>query len=557
MQRRELLGLGINVAAAATLGPLLVAEARAADAGRYSAAFAALDAFVAQFLRDMNAPGLTLVLADETGVQRTVAYGFGELERRAPLDVAKLFHIGSISKSFVALALLQLHDEGRLDLHRPIKSYLPWLRIDAATREITTHDLLTHSAALANGVLLPADPTVRHRATAAPGTFFHYCNMGYEALGLLLAKLDGRGLGEALRARILVPLGMTATEPVITVDIAPRTTGSYQATYRDRPYPRAGALSVALPSPFVNGAGCVASTAHDMGLYAAMLLNGGRGPRGRIVSEAAFTLFSQRHIAAAEFGKDASYGYGIAIDELEGHRRLRHTGGMESFASALEADLDARVGVFASINAMQGFRPRPVAEYALRLMRACRERTALPALPPSVPALRVAAAADYAGRFDAPGGGHLEFVADGERLYLLQDGQRVPLEPGPVGDGFLVHHPDFAHFVLLFGRDHDAVVEVAWGTDWYVNGKYAGPREFSHPPEWQAYVGDYWNDGTLRVVLRCGRLWSDGIVPLEPGPDGLFWLRDEPDNPDWVRFLDVADGRAMRVQVSGADAWRI
>ena len=97
-------------------------------------------------------------------------------------------------------------------------------------------------------------------------------------------------------------------------------------------------------------------------------------------------------MAAAEFGPGASDGYGIAVDKLDGHTRLKHTGGMVSFASAIQVDLDAGVGAFASVNAMQGFRPTPVTEYALRLMRACREGSSLPALLARDPALRITAA---------------------------------------------------------------------------------------------------------------------------------------------------------------------
>jgi D-alanyl-D-alanine carboxypeptidase len=394
VNRREMLGLGINVAASVSAGVFLLSETRADAQSRYASAFTLLDRYVEQYLRDMNAPGLTLSLADASGVQRVCAYGVDDIVRRGPLSADELFHIGSITKSFLALCLLQLADEGKLDLHRPVREYLPWLRFDAATRPITAHDLLTHSAALPDGPLFPADPAFRYRATAAPGTFFHYCNMGYEALGLLLTELDGRPLAACFRARILAPLGMTATEPVITLDVLERIATSYQVTYNDRPYPRMGQLAQSPPIAVSAASGCIASTARDMGAYVTMLINRGAIPGGRIVSAAAFEQFAQPHMAAEHFGPGAFYGYGIAVDRLDGHARLRHTGGMVSFASALEVDMDAGVGVFASINAMQGYRPRPVAEYALRLMRACREGTALPDVPTANLPLRVQAAAD-------------------------------------------------------------------------------------------------------------------------------------------------------------------
>ena len=566
MQRRELLNLGIKAAAFAAAGPFAIAAAPAAEASPYAPLFPLLDRFVEQYLRQMNAPGLTLALADASGVQRVVAYGFGDLALRTPLDVERLFHIGSISKSFVGLCLLQLRDEGKLDLHAPIKRYLPWLRFDAATREITVHDLMTHAAALPDGPLFPADPALRLHATAAPGSFFHYCNMGYEALGHLIATLDGRPLPESFRARVLVPLGMNATEPTITLDIAARVAASYLVPLSDRPYPRHGVLAPALPMAFSSGAGCIASSARDMAAYLTMLLNSGRCATGHVASSAGFELFSHAHIEALEFGSGAAYGYGIVVDTLDGHRRLRHTGGMVSFASALEVDLDSGVGVFASINAMQGFRPRPVAEYALRLMRAVRDGAPLPPLPASESVLAVDAAADYGGRFVAADGRALEVVAEADRLSLMHRGARVPLEPTQgLADTFTVLHPDFERFALVFGRGSPGskgpVVDAGWGPDWYTHARYRGPREFAVPAEWHGFSGHFRNEdpwiGSTRVVLRRGQLWLAGVIPLEAAAGGLFYLRDEPDNPEWVSFSDVVAGRAMRMRISGNDTVRV
>jgi CubicO group peptidase (beta-lactamase class C family) len=566
MNRRELLNLGMGAAATAAAGAFQMRVARAEMQSRYAPAFERLDRYVEQYMRDMNAPGLTLSLADSSGVQRVCAYGLDDLARQAPLNVDELFHIGSISKSFLAVSLLQLRDEGKLDLNRPIAEYLPWLRFDAATRPLTTHDLLTHSAALPDGPLFPTDPVFRHRATAAPGTFFHYCNMGYEAMGHLLVHLDGRPLGECFRARILAPLGMTATEPLITLDAFERMATSYQVTYNDRPYPRMGKLSPAMPIAMSAASGCIASTARDMGAYLTMLINRGAAPSGHVMSKAGFELFSQPHIAADEFGPGVSYGYGIALDTLDGHKRLRHTGGMVSFASALEIDLDAGVGVFASINAMQGYRPRPIAGYALRLMRACREGTELPDIPGRAPPLRVESAGDYAGRYTAAGGRTLDIVAEGDRLYWLHDGARVSLEPALTPrDAFTVLHPQLAHFEILFGRasdgDKSPVVEAGWGEDWYAGSAYRGSREFKAADEWRRYVGHYRNEdvwvGSSRIVLRKGKLWLNGVTPLEPAAGGKFFLRDEPMSPEWVSFSDIVDGGAMRMRLSGTDFARV
>jgi hypothetical protein len=63
--------------------------------------------------------------------------------------------------------------------------------------------------------------------------------------------------------------------------------------------------------------------------------------------------------------------------------------------------------------------------------------------------------------------------------------------------------------------------------------------------------------GSMRVVIRKGKLSADGVVPLEAGADGYFYFRDEAHSPEWVRFHDIVNEKAMRVKASGEDMWRV
>ena len=119
-----------------------------------------------------------------------------------------------------------------------------------------------------------------------------------------------------------------------------------------------------------------------MTLYMRMLLNRGRMPKGRLVSEESFALFMKPAIPAPGFGEGSGYGYGIAIQPVEGRTLLRHTGGMVSFSSAMQVDFDAGFGAFAFVNAsLAGYRPNAVAAYALAVLRAEAKGRALPEMP--------------------------------------------------------------------------------------------------------------------------------------------------------------------------------
>jgi CubicO group peptidase (beta-lactamase class C family) len=566
MNRREF--LGVSAATALSASPEFFALDSLAEnpSTIYKSTFKPLDSFAEKYLGAMNAPGLTLVLADRDGVQRVVTYGFGDVEQKARVTPGHLFQIGSISKSFLANCLLQLHQEGKLDLQKPILDYLPWFRIESSFEPITVHHLLTHTSGLPGipNVFL-TDPAAKHRAAYAPGKLFHYNNTAFQLLGHLLMTLDGGLLPDIFRKRILKPLGMSQTEPVITLDARDRTAKNYSAFQNDHTFPRFGRLCEAPAIISSDGAGCIASTPHDMGLYVQMIARHGEGPNSRLLGEASFNLFSQAHIKAEEFGPTASYGYGIAVDTLAGHKILRHTGGMISFASSMHVDIDEGVGAFASINAMQGYRPNPVAQFAIQLMRAQREKKTFPASPEIRPAAFVENAADFAGAYRSVDGKELHFLAESDHLSLIHKDQKIALEVS--GDGlFVAPDADFSRFSLVFGRADEKdlkspVVEVGWGNDWYTKPEYKGPKTFDTPKEWVAYLGHYRNEnnwvGSIRITQRKGQLLADGSTLLEHEKNSRFRMRSEEADTEWIEFHDIVDGLAQRIKLSGEDLWRV
>jgi len=566
LSRRQFINVSAQTAVVAAGTRFLVLDGSAQQsAGRYQTCFARLDTFVEQYMREQGAPGMTLVLADRDGVQRVVTYGFSDADRQVPVTPDQLFQIGSISKSFAANCALQLREEGKLDFNKPVLDYLPWFRMETKFAPITTHHLLTHTTGLpGDPPVFLSDPNAKHQTAYAPGNQFHYNNMCFALLGHLLVTVDGRPLPEIFRKRVFEPLGMTDSEPVITLDVRGRTAKSYNVFQNDRPYATRGRLAEAPYVVITDASGCIASTPQDMGRYIQMIANHGKGPKSTVVNEESFALFSHPHIKAEEFGPTASYGYGIAVDTLEGHQVLRHTGGMVSFASAMQVDIDTGVGAFASINAMQGYRPNPVAQYAMQLMRAQLESKPLPAAPAPRDVYKVENAAAYAGTFQSAKGGKLEFVAEGERLYLVHAGKRVALEGSY--DAFLVRDPEFDRFPVLFGRveGKDAkspVVEAFWGSEWFTNAKYSGPKTFDYPKEWDIFIGHYRNEspwiGSFHVLVRKGKLFIDGVIPLEPRAGGIYRLSDEESNTEWIRFTEIVNGHAMKIKFSGEDLWRV
>jgi D-alanyl-D-alanine carboxypeptidase len=517
--------------------------------------FARLDEYIARHMRETGAPGMTLALANRDGLIRVSTYGFADTKAGLRVENETMFEIGSISKSFVGLAVLQLKEEGKLDLNKPVTDYLPWLKINSKFEAITTHHLLSHTAGLPGAPLL-LDALLGELWTAyAPGKRFLYSNTGYNLLGFLTEAVDKRPFAVAMRERLLVPLGMTASRSTITNGIRKQMAIGYEPLNENGPFPARGTLAEAQWIEVDVAAGSIASTPADMAKYIRMLLNRGALPKGRIISEEGFALFTKPAINSPFRGEPASYGYGLWVSDIGAHTRLRHTGGMVAFSSSIDVDVTAGVGAFASVNAnLRGYRPVAVTKYAVELFNASLDGKALPEAPAPPPSPdEVKNAVDYVGTYTAPDGKKLVLTAEGDKLILTHAGRRVVLERAGA-DRFIVKHPDFELFTLGFVRENRLVTEAYYGPDWYAGERYVGPRTFETHKDWEGYAGHYYNDspwyGDARVVYRKGRLYLEGVQPLVPRGDGKFGISD-PEAPDWVSFESIIDGRAMRLSYSG------
>ncbi|MGH9805410.1 MAG: serine hydrolase domain-containing protein [Candidatus Acidiferrales bacterium] len=544
------------------------------EAERLQRAYERVDSFVARHMDANGTPGLALAVTSRNGLLRVATYGFADLKARRPVTPETLFEIGSISKSFTAIALLQLREEGKFDPQAPVTRYLPWFEIPTQFEPITGHHLLSHAAGL------PRDRddvyfsryavyALREQRTGyAPGSKYAYSNIGYQVLGTILTELEKKPHAEILRRRILDRVGMKASDPVITFETHKRLAVGYIPLYDDRPAHASHPLVEAPKFEYFAGDGSVAATPADLAAYLRMLLNRGAAPGGRVLSEESFRLLLQ---PVAKINDKSHYGYGLITRQEDGHTLIAHSGGMVGFAAQLLGDLEAGVGVVAFVNGPG--RPGAVAEFALKAVRAALEGQELPPLPEAGSSGKAEKTAGYAGAYTAPDGNTLTFEAAGTDLLLLYDGEKVVLEPRGE-DRFFAPHRDFAFHLIKFGRREKTaagssppspgdVVEVEYGSDWYAHPRYNGPRQFDVPAAWRGFAGHYrsanpWSSN-VRVLLRQGKLWlaepsggEEELVELAPG---LFQVGAE-ETPERVRFDSLVDGQALRLNLSGLDFYR-
>lgn len=531
-----------------------------------SEAFTRLDQYLQRKIKETRTAGFAVAVTNRKKLLGVRTCGYADVAARKPVTPNTLFEIGSIGKSFTAMALLQLHEAGKLDLHAPVTRYLPWFQVRSQYEPITVHHLLSHTAGIVSSPDLTSDSrydvhALRETETGfPPGAHFYYSNIGYRTLGLMLEEITGQSYAEVIRTRILEPLGMKDSDPVITHETRKHLAVGYQRFYDDRPSNPSHPLVPATWLETGTGDGSLACTAADLAKYLRALLNRGRG----LISEASFQLLTQRVIEEDEPGW--YYGYGLGTFQVEGFTCLGHGGDMPGFSAGMQGDLDTGVGVCLLVNQSQVF---GITSHLLTLFRAALRGKELPPLPPLASRTHIENAADYTGTYRAGDGQSrgiaptLMLIAKGKQLALKHGGELLPLESRGE-DTFFVNHPDFALFLLRFGRINGVVVEAAHGPNWYAHKRYTGPTTIDYPQAWEAFVGHYrsYNPwlSNFRVVLRKGGLLQitpEGTeTPLAPLPEDLFRVGAEAHSPERLRFDSVVGGRALRANLSGCDYYR-
>ncbi|MET0267879.1 MAG: serine hydrolase domain-containing protein [Duganella sp.] len=316
--------------------------------------FTALDAYLQSELQRAGIPGGALVVVSGAKIVHIKGYGISSPEGRRPA-ADTVFQIGSNSKSFTALAIMQLVEAGKLQLDVPVQRYLPWFRVadQQASTQITLRHLLNQTSGFPHreGQLDFADTyagadalerRVRRladaRLTSVPGQQWAYSNINSVVLGCVIEAISGVSYATYMNEHVFRPLGMghtsaTSQSPA-TADVA---TG-YRFWF-GKALPADG-----LPYPqTLVPAGYITSTARDMGAYLIAQLDQGQ----QVLSTSGL---AQLHSTGANTGRRYGYAMGWATDSAA-PGMLTHEGQTPAYTSAMGINLQKGWGFALLLNA--------------------------------------------------------------------------------------------------------------------------------------------------------------------------------------------------------------
>jgi CubicO group peptidase (beta-lactamase class C family) len=319
----------------------------------------------AHILQEGGVPGAGIALVRRDAVEWEGGLGYADRDARVPVTADTHFRVGSISKTFIALALVQMFEDGLLDLDDAVAEAMPEIAIDNpwhATDPVRVIHLLQHTSGfdemhfnemyVADGQVerpllevLQRNPRAR-RVRWRPGTRTSYSNHGYAVAGLLIEKIAGEPYEDYIKREIFDPLAMTSS----SFRLAAEDEGLLARGYAGVEGPAVG-----FPRIHLRPSGNMHSSPREMGRFVRMLLGWGELETAFVVDpEYLGNMEQPRTTLAAAAGLRTGYGTGIFTFLTLPYPMLGHDGGIEGFISSYAYSPSRDVGYVILLNSYGG-----------------------------------------------------------------------------------------------------------------------------------------------------------------------------------------------------------
>ena len=295
-----------------------------------------LDAYLDGLIHKHAMPSASVAIVKNGRVTYAKAFGYSDLENDVKATPDSVYRLGSITKQFTATMIMQLVNEGKLNIDQPIREILPgcpdtWMAV-------TTRNLLNHTSGIksyteisgifADAAMKPTTPSgiiktiEKSPLDFEPGTKWHYDNTGYELLGMIIEKLDHLPFAVSLSKRILKPLGMTHTYFTSEQNIVKHRAQGYSPVVGG--FKHANYLNMSWPY----AAGSMESTVLDLAKWDAALYGSKLLPQDSLAKMWTPTTLKD--------GTTQNYGFGWALATVNGSKCVEHGGGIHGFTTYIK-----------------------------------------------------------------------------------------------------------------------------------------------------------------------------------------------------------------------------
>ena len=344
-------------------------------ARKLAAAFPEIERLFTSWVERQHMPGTVMGIVIDGDLVWVKTAGVQDLESHAPVTPDTVFRIASMTKSFTAMSILKLRDEGKLSLDDPVARYVPALAgLPYPTKDsptLTIRHLLTHSEGFpednpwGDRQLAQSDETIRAWMRAgipfstAPGTAYEYSNYGFAILGQVVSRVSGRLYTDYVRDQILLPLGMRAS--TFHMDSIPRERIARGYRWEDNTWKK--------ETPLAHGSfgsmGGLWTSARDLSRYVAFLMSAfpprDEAEEGPVKRSSAREMQQAWRFQGTSMGRSAldaplqlstsAYGYGLRVSqECRFNHVVGHGGGLPAYGSLMRWLPEYGVGLVAMGN---------------------------------------------------------------------------------------------------------------------------------------------------------------------------------------------------------------
>lgn len=476
----------------------------------YTAALERLRSAIEYEVESKGLPAFSISVVDQDRIVWASGFGHQDADQKIPATAETIYRVGSVSKLFTDIAVLQLVEQGKLDLDVPVAEYLPKFQPrNPYGVPVTLRQLMSHQSGLVRespvgNYFDDTEPTLAATVDSLnqtslvyrPETKTKYSNAALAVVGAVLEKQLEVSHPERVQATILKPLAMERSSFIVTPAVAPHLAAGWMRTYDGRRFVAPNFLLGTGP------AGNLYSSVNDLSQFLSCLFRQGEPGEGQILSAESWKLMTTPVLDQG--GKPQGFGIGFHIQELDGYQKVGHGGAVYGFSTQLEALPERKLGVVAATS-LDGANAvvRRLADFALRLMIATQDKQPLPTyrMTTRVPQER---ARKLVGRYQAaPGRAPVEVTEFQGRVYLRQGTFRYELGAA-VDDGSIVTDDAFGFGTPVELRD-DGSLRVGPG----VHRPVPPDPPSASPASFRELIGEYgWDHNTLYILEDQGQLFA-------------------------------------------------
>ena len=319
--------------------------------------FQEIETFLQSLIDTGSIPGIAIAITSGEDVVYSKGFGVINIETKVKLEPQHVFHIASISKTFTATAVMQLYEKGKIDINKPLITYLPYFKLDdEGYKSITIKQMLNHTSGMPDvedyeWEKAVADEGAAERYTrsladkkliSSPGTEYHYSNMAFDVMADLIAKVSGISFEKYLKENILTPLEMNessfyAPEIKKSLRTSPHT-GNPPKVSSVYPYNRMHA-----PSSTLN------TNVLELSHWASANINLGKYKNNRILSPA---MHSMMMTPTVTINNDRKISVGLSwfIYPYQGMTNYEHGGSDLGYKSMLTLIPEKKIGIIILCN---------------------------------------------------------------------------------------------------------------------------------------------------------------------------------------------------------------